>query len=165
LEQNIHGEIIFAATVPLRLLFLLVSTTDRRQNVSMVETSLPPAASAVAVYFDGGCPICSREIGFYQRQAGADSINWVDVNRCSENALPDGVSRTAAMARFHVRTADGITDGAAAFIALWKALPRFRLIGRLLSVPPMPWLLERGYRIFLRIRPTRKLAACDTCVK
>jgi len=118
-----------------------------------------------AVYFDGGCPICSREIGFYQRQRGADAIAWVDITRCDDAALPTGVSRSAAMARFHVTTPNGIKDGAAGFLALWRELPRFRLIAQLLSNPPLPWLLERGYRLFLRIRPTRKLADCDICVK
>jgi predicted DCC family thiol-disulfide oxidoreductase YuxK len=131
----------------------------------MSENVQTTATQTVAVYFDGGCPICSREIGFYQRQAGADAIQWVDITRCGDDALPTGVSRATAMARFHVRTADGLRDGAAAFIALWQALPRFRLIGRILSIPPLPWLLERGYRLFLVIRPTRKLDDCDICVK
>jgi predicted DCC family thiol-disulfide oxidoreductase YuxK len=124
-----------------------------------------PASPAATVYFDGGCPICSREIGFYQRQPGAELIAWVDLTTCPDSALPNGISRQAAMARFHVATAAGVTSGAAGFLALWLALPRFRWIGRLLSIPPMPWILERGYRIFLRIRPTRKLADCDVCVK
>ena len=126
-------------------------------------TDKPPAAATV--YFDGGCPICSREIGFYQRQRGADAIRWVDITRCEDAALPVGVSRAAAMARFHVTTNNGIEHGAAGFLALWRVLPRFRLIAQLLSVPPLPWLLERGYRLFLRIRPTRNVADCDICIK
>ena len=129
------------------------------------QTPASPATPAAIVYFDGGCPTCSREISFYQRQPGADNISWVDLTTCSDAALPAGVLRQAAMARFHVATAAGITHGAAGFLALWRALPRFRLIGRLLSIPPLPWLLERAYRVFLRIRPTRKLADCDICVK
>lgn len=117
------------------------------------------------VYFDGGCPICSREISFYRRQPGADKISWVDLTTCPDSALPQGISRQTAMARFHVATAAGITSGAAGFLVLWRALPRFRWIGRLLSLPPLPWILERGYRIFLRVRPTRKLDDCDVCVK
>jgi predicted DCC family thiol-disulfide oxidoreductase YuxK len=121
--------------------------------------------TTATVYFDGGCPLCSREIAFYQRQSGAGSIAWIDLTTCEDAALPNGISRQQALARFHVQTVDGISHGAAGFLALWRALPRFRLIGRLLSIPPMPWVLERGYRIFLRIRPTRKLADCDVCVK
>ncbi|MFM7459253.1 MAG: thiol-disulfide oxidoreductase DCC family protein [Burkholderiales bacterium] len=127
-----------------------------------IESSPSPLAT---VYFDGGCPICSREIGFYRHQPGADQVSWIDLTTCPDNVLPPGISRQAAMARFHVQTADGIFDGAAGFLALWRQLPRFRLLGRLLSIPPLPWILEFGYRIFLRIRPTRKLDDCDVCIK
>ncbi|MCU0884459.1 MAG: DCC1-like thiol-disulfide oxidoreductase family protein [Beijerinckiaceae bacterium] len=68
--------------------------------------------------------------------------------------LPEGVSREAALARFHVRLGSGeVVSGAAAFIALWRATPRFRLLGRVASVPPLPWLLERAYGLFLKVRP------------
>lgn len=130
-----------------------------------IDASAHKPKLATVVYFDGGCPICSREIGFYQRQRGADTIAWIDITRCDEAALPTGVSRAAAMARLHVATAGGIKDGAAAFLALWGQLPPFRLLAQLLSIPPLPWLLERGYRVFLRIRPTRKLVDCNVCIK
>jgi len=107
---------------------------------------------AVSVYYDGACPICTREIGFYQRQDGAGDINWVDVSRCDDATLPSGVTRDAALARFHVVNANGITDGAPAFIALWLALPRFRFIGRVLSIPPLPTLLNVAYAVFLKVR-------------
>jgi len=109
-------------------------------------------SSAVSVYYDGGCPVCTREIGFYQRQDGAGDINWVDVSRCDDATLPNGVTRDAALARFHVVNAKGTTDGAPAFIALWRALPRFRFIGKILSIPPLPMLLNVAYAVFLKVR-------------
>ena len=30
------------------------------------------------VFFDGACPLCAREIEFYQKQEGASRIAWVD---------------------------------------------------------------------------------------
>ncbi|NJR72194.1 MAG: DUF393 domain-containing protein [Gammaproteobacteria bacterium] len=106
------------------------------------------AANAVSVFYDGACPVCTREIGFYQRQDGAGDINWVDVSRCNEATLPTGVTREAALARFHVVSPAGMTNGAPAFIALWRALPRFRLMGRVLSAPPIPTLLDWAYAGF-----------------
>ncbi len=68
------------------------------------------------VYYDGGCPVCSREITFYQRRPGGESFAWVDVTQADEAALGPGLSREAALARMHVRRADGtVVDGAAAF--------------------------------------------------
>ena len=105
------------------------------------------------VYFDGGCPVCSREIALYQRQPGAEAVAWVDVTRCDATALGEGLSREAAMARLHLRRADGsLVSGAAAFTSMWSALPRWATLGRLLSHRPTLWLLEAGYRFFLLLR-------------
>lgn len=112
-------------------------------------------AGACTVYFDGACPVCSREIALYQRLSEGQADRPVFENIAADGAaLPEGLGREEAMARFHVRLASGeMVSGAAAFIALWRATPRFRLLGRIVSVPPGPWLLERAYRAFLRLRP------------
>ena len=117
-------------------------------------TAIDPAA-ACAVYYDGGCPVCSREIALYQRLSDGAADRPAFENIAVEQArLPEGISREAALARFHVRLGSGeVVSGAAAFIALWRATPRFRLLGRACSLPPLPWLLERGYGLFLKIRP------------
>jgi len=112
-----------------------------------------PDAPPVTVYYDGSCPLCASEIGVYRRGPGSEAVQWCDVSR--PGAVPDGVTPEAAMARFHVKSADGrLHDGAAAFIALWLSLPRWRWIGRIASLPPLPWLLERAYRGFLPLRPS-----------
>ena len=106
------------------------------------------------VFFDGACPLCSHEIAFYRKHEGASGIAWVDVSRTDVAELPDGLSRYDALARFHVQTADGnLLDGAAAFAHLWSTLPRFRLAGRVARIPPVLWILERLYNLFLPIRP------------
>jgi predicted DCC family thiol-disulfide oxidoreductase YuxK len=114
----------------------------------MADTSRP-----LTVLYDGGCPLCCREIGMYQRSEGGETIGWCDVSL--PGAAPPGLSRDAAMARFHVIDADGrLVGGARAFIALWLSLPRWRWLGRIASVGPLPWLLEGAYRAFLPLRPT-----------
>lgn len=122
-------------------------------------TATPPAAPQpemppVTVYYDGACPLCSREIAVYRRQDGANGICWVDVSTEAPEALPDGLTRSAALARFHVRGADGkLRSGAAAFLSLWHSLPRFAGAARLLDRPVPRAVLEFGYRLTLIIRP------------
>ena len=104
------------------------------------------------VYYDGACPLCRREIGLYRACRGAEVIDWVDVASVDRPAAD--LARADALARFHMRTGDGrLVSGAAAFLELWRSLPGWRLAAALLSVPPLPWLLERCYRLFLRVRP------------
>lgn len=110
-----------------------------------------PAAPELTVYYDGGCPICSREIGTYRKMAGADRLAWVDV--ADPAAVPgDDLDRAAALARMHVRDADGrLLSGAAAFAAMWRAFTR--ALGRLAGTRPALALLEPAYRLFLKLRP------------
>jgi len=122
-------------------------------------SSTPPPP--LTVYFDGGCPVCSREIALYQRQAGASAIGWVDATSCPASGLGDGLTRENALARLHVRTADGeLASGALAFATLWKSIPRTALLGRLASRQPLLAILEAGYRVLLVLRRAwRKPAA------
>lgn len=116
--------------------------------------STSPGDPALTVYFDGACPVCSREMALYRRQPGADACAWVDASACAEADLGPGLTRAAALARFHVRRADGeLVAGTRGFAALWRALPRTAWLGRLATLGPMPMLLDLGYRVFLSLRP------------
>ncbi len=108
---------------------------------------------SLIVYYDGDCPVCSREIGFYQRRHGAEAIRWLDVSQVGESALGPDLTRAQALARFHVREADGtLVDGSQAFLRLWQRLPAFAWFGRRLDIPAVTWVLDRGYAGFLFLR-------------
>lgn len=106
--------------------------------------------AATRVYYDGGCPVCRREIGWYRTWRGADAIDWVDL---TDADLDPKLDRCALMQRFTVERKDGTTaDGAAGFVALWRALPGTRPLGWALDNAVATWLLERAYRGFLAMR-------------
>jgi predicted DCC family thiol-disulfide oxidoreductase YuxK len=110
-------------------------------------------ADRPTVYYDGGCPVCSREVQFYRGRDGSDAFAWVDVARADEAALGPGLPRHEALACMHVRRADGrLVSGAAAFAEIWRGMPGLRWLGRLLAVPPFGAAAELGYRLFLRAR-------------
>ncbi|WP_205944546.1 thiol-disulfide oxidoreductase DCC family protein [Pelagibius litoralis] len=114
---------------------------------------MPPAKS-LTVFYDGACPLCEREIGFYRRRKGAAALHWVDVSEADDGEVAPGLFRDEAMARFHVRDEAGdIVSGGEAFARLWQALPGFRPVGRLFSLWPLTWLINGSYDYFLRFRP------------
>jgi predicted DCC family thiol-disulfide oxidoreductase YuxK len=116
-------------------------------------TTPDAAGRRCVIYFDGSCPLCSREIGTYQGMRGADALTWLDASRCDSGALGNDLEREAALGRFHVRAADGsLVSGAAAFIEIWKHLPALALPARLCSTAPVLTVLEFFYGIFLRLR-------------
>jgi predicted DCC family thiol-disulfide oxidoreductase YuxK len=106
--------------------------------------------SPLTVYYDGACPVCRREIGFYQKRTGGE-VSYCDV--AAEVCPAPDLGRDEALKRFHVRLADGaLVSGAAAFLALWRATPGFRLAGQLLSARPLVAVLDLGYAGFLKLR-------------
>jgi demethoxyubiquinone hydroxylase (CLK1/Coq7/Cat5 family) len=108
----------------------------------------------LTVLFDGACPLCQREIRFWRRRPGADAISWVDISVSDTSEVAPGLARSDALARFHVIDTNGaIVSGGPAFARLWGALPGFRWLGQLFQTAPCAWFLERGYRLFLRMRP------------
>lgn len=116
--------------------------------------------NALTVYYDGGCPLCRAEIGHYRRTPGSERITFVDVGHgAPPSALGSDLDRDAALARFHVRGADGrLVSGAAAFARLWRTLPGWRWLGRLVELrvlglrPVLPFA-EGAYRLSLPLRP------------
>lgn len=115
------------------------------------------------VYYDGACPLCSREIAFYRRRKGADSIDWVDASQCVQADFGPGLDRESALARMHVRDGQGqLTEGATSFLAIWRQLPAFAWLASVLDNPVGRSLMETGYRLFLKIRPALIKRAAKT---
>jgi predicted DCC family thiol-disulfide oxidoreductase YuxK len=68
----------------------------------------------VTVWYDGGCPLCVREIALMDRLDKRDRIEFVDIDREDASWPRD---RDALLARRHAREGDDgeLVDGAAAF--------------------------------------------------
>ena len=105
------------------------------------------------VFFDGSCPLCRAEIGYYCRKDQSGALCFVDVSETGA-ATPEGITQQRAMERFHVRARDGrVLSGAAAFVEVWTRLPKWRWAARAASLPGALAALELGYRMFLPVRP------------
>lgn len=117
----------------------------------------------LGVLYDGGCPLCRREIALYQRLRPRRPVEWIDID--ADRAAPGrfGISREDAMARFHVLEGDRQHTGAAAFLVLWSAMPGWRHLATLARGLRLEALLERGYVWFARRRLRQRCndARCD----
>ena len=109
---------------------------------------------SLTVYYDGACPLCRKEISYYQRKDLGKEILWVDANECDSTVLGSDLTRQEALKRFHVRSADGeLAAGGPAFAKIWQVLPGFRWLGRVAGSNGMSAALEYLYRAFLLLRP------------
>lgn len=106
--------------------------------------------ASLTVWYDGACPLCTREIALMRRLDRARRIEFVDV---SEDAAACPRDRTLLLARLHAREDGVLLDGAAAFAAMWRAIPLLRPLGLVARVPVVLSVLEWAYGRFLRLRP------------
>ncbi|MDD0838189.1 DUF393 domain-containing protein [Curvibacter sp. HBC61] len=126
------------------------------QTPATPPTPTPPSEPTLTVLYDGACPLCRREIGVYRDLRPVDnglSVCYADISDASV-PVPPGTTRAGLLARFHVQHPDGrLLSGAEAFLMLWSQLPGWRWLATLQRVPGALWVMERGYRGFLRWRP------------
>lgn len=78
------------------------------------------------------------------------AIDFVDVT-ADDATCP--LDRADLLARFHARENGRLLSGAAAFAAMWRAIPRLRPLGLAARHPRILFGLEQTYRVFLRLRP------------
>lgn len=108
-----------------------------------------PLMTELIVWHDGACPLCRREIALMRRLDTRGAIRFVDATNADTASCP--LHRSALLARFHASEDGQLLSGAAAFAAMWRAIPALRPLAR------SPWvlrLLEAAYRGFLRVRPS-----------
>ena len=104
----------------------------------------------VTVWYDSACPLCVREIAFMRRLDKHGAIEFLDLYTANDCPL----DRKLLLKRFHARERGGpVVSGAKAFAAMWRALPPLRLLGVIARFPPVLWILEGLYRLFLVFRP------------
>jgi predicted DCC family thiol-disulfide oxidoreductase YuxK len=114
---------------------------------------IPSSNSALTVFYDGSCPLCSAEVDIYKNADSNNLLNLIDVSTHTFSGDAQ-ITQQAAMKRFHVRLADGLqVSGAHAFIEIWRIIPSWRWLSYISKLPGAVLILELLYRTFLHARP------------
>ena len=108
-------------------------------------------SSTVKVWYDGACPLCLREIGVMRRLDRRGAITFIDVSENGDPSCP--IDQSELLARFHAEENGEVVSGAAAFAAMWRAIPLLRPVGLIARNRVILSLLERAYFHFLKVRP------------
>lgn len=106
--------------------------------------------AGVVVWYDGGCPLCTREIALMRRLDRRGAIEFLDVSS-PDASCP--IDRRDLLARFHARENGVMLSGAAAFAAMWRAIPLLRPLGWAARNRVILRGLEWLYLRFLGVRP------------
>ena len=79
------------------------------------------------------------------------AIAFVDVSESADPSCP--IDQSELLARFHAAEDGQVLSGAAAFAAMWRAIPTLRPLGLIARHRIALALIERAYVLFLKVRP------------
>jgi len=100
------------------------------------------------VWFNGDCPVCSYEIGSYEKLAKRRDLpmRFHDSMRVTRPLESYGLRREHLERRLYLRDEHGrIVSGFPAVLAIWARMPEYRRLARIFSWPPLLAICETIY--------------------
>jgi predicted DCC family thiol-disulfide oxidoreductase YuxK len=126
-------------------------------------TAVPADRVDLELFYDGACPLCSREVAFIRKLDRRNGIKLTDIAAPDFDPVPLGKDFSTLMARIHARTPDGTwLEGVEVFRRIYTAVGLGPLAA-LSRLPGIAWLAERSYDQFAKNR-LRLTGRCDADV-
>jgi predicted DCC family thiol-disulfide oxidoreductase YuxK len=110
------------------------------------------ALRASQILYDPVCPVCDLEMRRYCAQASRSGLRWMfaDVAASPEIMEGSGIDADTARRRVYLIDADGrIHSGIDALTIIWSSLPRWRVVGGIVSLPVIRVLANLFYDLAL----------------
>ena len=98
------------------------------------------------VYFNNSCKICKAEIDLYKKEKIQD-IDWVDITDNDLAKKETSKNSKELLRRLHVKEGEKVTQGAEAFLLLWKKMPKYKFLYNIFKLPIIFSLFYFGYEI------------------
>ena len=111
------------------------------------------------VYFNNSCKICKAEIDLYKKEK-IEEIDWVDITNNDLAKKETNKDNKELLRRLHVKEGEKVTQGAAAFLLLWKKIPKYNFLYNFFKLPIIFNLFHYGYEMvafFLYLKNKKQL--------
>ena len=111
------------------------------------------------VYFNNSCKICKAEIDLYKKE-NINEIDWVDITKNNLAEKETSKNSKELLRRLHVMEGERVIEGAEAFLALWKKIPKYKFLYNFFKLPIIFNLFLFGYEIiafFLYLKNKKQL--------
>ena len=111
------------------------------------------------VYFNNSCKICKAEIDLYKKEKISE-IDWVDITNNYAAEKETFRNSKELLRRLHVKDGEKVVQGAEAFLLLWKKIPKYRFLYKILKLPIIFNLFSIFYEIvafFLYLKNKKQL--------
>ena len=111
------------------------------------------------VYFNNSCKICKAEIDLYKKEK-VQEIEWVDITNNELAKKETSRNSKELLRRLHVKENEKVIEGAEAFLALWKKMPKYNFLYSFFKLPIIFNLFSFGYEVvafFLYLKNKKQL--------
>ena len=109
------------------------------------------------MFFDGGCPLCRREVAHYRSLDRRKRVDWIDISCEADLLSTHGIDPDAAMRRLYALDEWGrVVSGVSAFVAVWRQLPVYRHLAWFVERFGLVPFLDRLYVCFAAWRFRRR---------
>ena len=111
------------------------------------------------VYFNNSCKICKAEIDLYKKEK-IEEIDWVDITNNDLAKKETNRNNKELLRRLHVKEGEKVTQGAAAFLLLWKKMPKYKFLYNFFKLPIIFNIFSLVYELiafFLYIKNKKQL--------
>tara|TARA_Y200000002_G_scaffold362845_1_gene350305 strand:- start:94 stop:447 length:354 start_codon:yes stop_codon:yes gene_type:complete len=111
------------------------------------------------VYFNNSCKICKAEIDLYKKEK-IQEIDWVDITNNDLAEKDTSKNSKELLRRLHVKEGEKITQGAEAFLVLWKKIPKYKFLYNFFKLPIIFNIFSIVYEIvafFLYLKNRKQL--------
>ena len=111
------------------------------------------------VYFNNSCKICKAEIDLYKKEK-IKEIDWVDITNNELAEKETSKNSKELLRRLHVIENEKVIDGAEAFLALWKKMPKYKFLYKFFKLPIIFNIFSFGYELtafFLYLKNKKQL--------
>jgi hypothetical protein len=87
-----------AGDQPLRASACGIDSNEDSGAAAKAQATDPAGAEtcALTVLYDGGCPLCRREIALYRELPAREAVHYLDISTASAAQLPAGAAREAS---------------------------------------------------------------------
>ena len=111
------------------------------------------------VYFNNSCNICKAEIELYKKEK-IKEINWIDITNNTLASEETSKNSKELLRRLHVKEGEKVLEGAEAFLAVWKKIPKYKFLYNFFKLPFIFHIFSFVYEIiafFLYLKNKKQL--------
>ena len=115
--------------------------------------------SIMKVYFNNSCKICKAEIDLYKKEK-IKEIDWIDITNNNFAEKETSKNSRDLLRRLHVKDGEKVSQGAEAFLLLWKKMPKYKFLYNFFKLPIIFNIFSFFYEIiafFLYLKNRKQL--------